>query len=50
MSFSCLKPFGVWGVTSLYMLKVHLYRWKFLEGHLIYLGTCLTDIRPIREG
>ena len=37
-------------LTSLYVPEVHPYRWKFLEGHLSRPGTCLTDIRPIREG
>ena len=27
-----------------YVSEVHPYRWKFLEGHLSYLSTCLTDI------
>ena len=30
--------------------KVYPYHWKLLEGHLSHLGTCLTGIRPIREG
>ena len=37
-------------LSSSYMLEVHLYRWKFLEGHLSRLVTCVTDVRPIREG
>ena len=37
-------------LSSSYVPEVHPYRWKFLEGHLSRLGTCLTDIRPIREG
>ena len=37
-------------LSSSYMPEVHPYRWKFLEGHLSRLGTCLTDIRPIQEG
>ena len=37
-------------LSSLYMSEVHSYRWKFLEGHLSHLVTCLTDVRPIREG
>ena len=32
------------------MPEVHPYRWKLLEGHLNRLVTCLTDVRPIREG
>ena len=37
-------------LSSSYVSKVHPYRWKFLEGHLSHLGTCLTEIRPIQEG
>ena len=37
-------------LSSSYMPEVHPYRWKFLEGHLSRLVTCLTDVRPIREG
>ena len=37
-------------LSFLYVPEVHLYRWKFLEGHLSRPGTYLTDIRPIREG
>ena len=37
-------------LSSLYVPEVHPYHWKFLEGHLSRPGTCLTDIRPIREG
>ena len=33
-----------------YVPEVHPYYWKFLEGHLSRLVTCLTDVRPIREG
>ena len=31
-----------------YTLEVHPYRWKFLEGQLRYLSTCLTNIHLIR--
>ena len=31
-----------------YTLEVHPYRWKFLEGRLRYLSTCLTNIHLIR--
>ena len=37
-------------LLSSYISEVHPYRWKFLEGHLSHLVTCLTDVRPIREG
>ena len=37
-------------LSSSYVPEVHLYRWKFLEGHLSRLVTCLTNVRPIREG
>ena len=37
-------------LSSSYMPEVHSYRWKLLEGHLSRLVTCLTDVRPIREG
>ena len=35
---------------SSYVLEVHPYRWKLLEGHLSRLVTRLIDVRPIREG
>ena len=35
-------------LSFLYTLEVHPYRWKFLEGRLSYLSTCLTDIHLIR--
>ena len=31
-----------------YILEVHPYRWKFLEGQLRYLSTCLTNAPLIR--
>ena len=37
-------------LSSSYVPEVHPHRWKFLEGHLSRLVTCLTDVRPIREG
>ena len=37
-------------LSSSYVPEVHPYHWKFLEGHLSRPSTCLTDIRPIREG
>ena len=37
-------------LSSSYVLEVHPYHWKFLEGHLSRLVTFLTDVRPIREG
>ena len=37
-------------LSSSYVPEVYLYHWEFLEGHLSRLGTCLTDMRPIREG
>ena len=37
-------------LSSSYVPEVHLYRWKFLEGHLSRPSTCLTDIHHIREG
>ena len=37
-------------LSSSYVPEVHPYRWKFLEGHLSPLVTCLTNVRPIREG
>ena len=36
-------------LSSLYVLEVHPYCWKFLEGHSSRLRTCLIDINPIRE-
>ena len=36
-------------LSSSYMLEVHPYCWKFLEGHSSRLRTCLIDINPIRE-
>ena len=35
-------------LSSSYTLKVHPYRWKFLEGPLGYLSTRLTNIHLIR--
>ena len=37
-------------LSSSYVLEVYPHRWRLLEGHLNYSGTCLTDIHPIREG
>ena len=37
-------------LSSTYMPEVYPHRWKLLEGHLSHPSTCLTDIRPIREG
>ena len=37
-------------LSSPYVSEVYPHHWKFLEGHLSHPGTCLTDIRPIREG
>ena len=37
-------------LSSSYVPEVHHYCWKFLEGHLSRLVTCLTDVRPIQEG
>ena len=37
-------------LSSPYMLEVYPHRWRLLEGHLNYPGTCLTDIHPIWEG
>ena len=37
-------------LSSLYVLEVHLYRWKFLEVRLGCPSTCWTDIPHIREG
>ena len=34
-------------LSSPYVLKVYPHRWRLLEDHLNYPGTCLTNIRPI---
>ena len=34
-------------LSPLYTFEVHPYRWKFLEGRLRYLSTCLTNIHLI---
>ena len=36
-------------LSSPYVLEVHPHRWRLLEDHLNYPGTCLTNIRSIRE-
>ena len=35
-------------LSSSYILEVHPYRWKFLEGRLKYLSTCLSNAPLIR--
>ena len=35
---------------SSYVPEVHPYHCELLEDHLSRLVTCLTDVRPIREG
>ena len=47
---SFLGGFSHYIVSFYTILIVHYYRWKFLKGHLSRLVTCLTNVRPIREG
>ena len=35
-------------LSSSYILEVHPYHWKFLEGRLKYLSTCLSNTSLIR--
>ena len=37
-------------LSSSYVPEVYPHHWRLLEDHLNYPGTCLTNIRPIREG
>ena len=37
-------------LSSPYVPEVYPHRWRLLEGHLSLPGTCLTDIRLVREG